>query len=164
MTTRRLVLKMLAGSGLAVAGIGTVARDALAGDAPGEIKADLMILHATNEGKGIDPGIGDLPELKKPPFSSYDTYKLIDRAGVKLPKGKEQDKKLPNDDKLHLTYKDMVPGKKDVADKFVIPARIVKKDGSEFVSVSFSSPRGQFFFVAGPKFKKGILVIGIKID
>lgn len=168
MTTRsrRSVLKLLAGSGFVLAGVSAAVRKASAGDPPAEIKAELLILHATNEGKGIDPGIGDLPELKKPPFSSYDTYKLLEKASQKLPKGKEQEKKLPNDDKLLLTYKDMV-SKKDQPDKFVIPARIVKKDGDEIVSATYTAPKGQFFFVAGPKFTKGkakgILVIGFKI-
>ncbi|NUO52973.1 MAG: hypothetical protein HOV80_29355, partial [Polyangiaceae bacterium] len=155
-----------AGSGFVLSGVSFGAREAFAGDPPGEIKADLLILHATNEGKGIDKDIGDIPELKKPPFSSYDTYKLIEKANVKLPKGKEQEKKLPNDDKLMLTYKDYKEAKKDQPEKFVIPARVLKKD-EEVVSATYTAPRGQYFFVAGPKYtkgkSKGILVIGVKI-
>jgi hypothetical protein len=163
MTTRRLVLKMLAGSGLAALAPSILAKDAHAGDAPAEITAEVMVLHATNEGKGIDPGIGDLPELKKPPFSSYDTYKLLGKTNHKLAKGKEQDKKLPNDSKLLLTYKDLVPAKKNEPEKFAVGMKIKKPDDTEFVSSTFHSPKGQYFFVAGPKYKNGVLVIGIKI-
>jgi hypothetical protein len=164
--SRRSVLKMLAGSGFVLSGVSLGTREAFAGDPPGEIEAELLVLHATNEGKGIDKDIGDIPELKKPPFSSYDTYKLLEKGKIKLPKGKEQEKKLPNSDKLMLTYKDMV-SKKDQPDKFVIPARVAKKDGEEVVSATYTAPKGQFFFVAGPKFtkgkSKGILVVGFKI-
>jgi hypothetical protein len=166
--SRRSLLKMLAGSGFVLSGISLCARDAFAGE-PGELDAELLILHGTNEGKGIDKDIGDIPELKKPPLSSYDTYKLLERGKIKLPKGKEQEKKLPNSDKIALTYKDYkeaVP-KKDLPEKFVIPARVVKKDGEEVVSATYTAPKGQYFFVAGPKFtkgkSKGILVIGVKI-
>lgn len=162
MTTRRSVLKMLAGSGCAIFAA-SIAKSAHAGDAPAEIDAEVMVLHATNDGKGIDPGIGDLPELKKPPFSSYDTYKLLGKSKHKLPKGKEQDKKLPNDSKLLLTYKDLIQAKKNEPEKFAVGMKIKKPDDTEFISSTFHSPKGQYFFVAGPKYKNGVLVIGIKI-
>lgn len=163
MTSRRSVLKMLAGSGFAVVAPSLLAKKALAGDAPAEISTEVMVLHATNEGKGIDPGIGDMPELKKPPFSAYDTYKLLGKSTHKLPKDKEQDKKLPNDSKLLLTYKDLVPAKKNEPEKFVVGVKIKKPDDTEFIASTFHSPKGQVFFVAGPKYKNGVLVIGIKI-
>ncbi|NUO49189.1 MAG: hypothetical protein HOV80_10075 [Polyangiaceae bacterium] len=158
---------MLAGSGFVLSGVSFGAREAFAGDPPGEITAEFLILHATNEGTGIDKDIGDIPELKKPPFSSYDTYKLLERGKLKLPKRKEQEKKLPNSDNVALTYKDYKEAKKDQPEKFVIPARVVKKDGEEVVSATYTAPKGQYFFVAGPKFtkgkSKGILVVGFKI-
>ena len=44
-----------------------------------EFYADIMVLHATNSKKGVDSRIGSMPELQKPPFSSYDSYELLDR-------------------------------------------------------------------------------------
>src|SRR5262245_51267413 len=56
---------------------------------------DVMVLHATNGGKGIDPRIGNMPELKKPPFSSYDSYELLEKKRLPLDKN-EQTMNLPN--------------------------------------------------------------------
>src|SRR5450432_82008 len=59
------------------------------------LAAEVLILHATNDKKGIDPRIGKLPELSKSPFSNYDSYQLLDR--VRLPLKKEEAVlKLPN--------------------------------------------------------------------
>src|SRR4051812_13742120 len=57
--------------------------------------AEVLILHATNDKKGIDPRIGKLPELGKAPFSTYDSYQLVDRARMPL-KSDPQNLKLPN--------------------------------------------------------------------
>ena len=161
MTTRRSVLKILAGSGFALVASSAALREALA-QAPELVGAEIMIMHATNEGKGIDPGIGDLPELKKPPFSSYDTYKLLEKPKLTVKKGKEQETKLPNDYKLFLTYKDMYP--RNTGDQFAIGSRIRKpKDENDFVNVGFTTPKSKLFFLAGPKHGKGILVLAIKI-
>ena len=40
------------------------------------VSAELVVLHGTNDGSGIDPKIGKMSELSKPPFSSYNSYKL----------------------------------------------------------------------------------------
>ena len=48
-----------------------------------QFSAEVLILHATNEKKGIDARIGKLPELSKAPFSTYDSYQVLDR--VRLP-------------------------------------------------------------------------------
>src|SRR5262245_28699710 len=57
---------------------------------------EVLVLHATNSKKGIDARIGSMPELKKPPFSSYDSYELIDRARLPLEKDVRKTLKLPN--------------------------------------------------------------------
>src|SRR5689334_778429 len=57
---------------------------------------EVLVLHATNSGEGIDSKIGDMPELKKPPFSAYDSYKLLDSARLPLDKEHPQRMRLPN--------------------------------------------------------------------
>src|ERR1700712_5131433 len=65
-------------------------------DADQSLAAEVLILHATNEKKGIDPRIGKLPELGKSPFSNYDSYQVLDRARLPLTKDDAQNLKLPN--------------------------------------------------------------------
>ena len=42
-------------------------------------EAEVIVLHALNDGKGIDPKIGKMPQLRQPPFSSYSSSQLSDR-------------------------------------------------------------------------------------
>ncbi|MBL8739794.1 MAG: hypothetical protein JNK04_01835 [Myxococcales bacterium] len=135
-------------------------------DAVAEVKAEIIVLHATNDGKGIDPAIGKIPELNEPPFSSYNSYKLLKRhEGVKLPKGEAKDLALPDKGKLSLTFKDTAKGKKDGDPlRYLLNASIKKPDGNDFLpGMGVSALKGKYFFIAGQKFEKGVLVVGIKI-
>ncbi len=165
MTSRRVLLKVLVSGGLAALAPQALASDGAplqADEAPAEVKVEILILHATNEGKGIDKNLGDLPELKKPPFSSYDTYRQLTKSTAALTKQKESESKLPNDGKLLLTYKGMSADKK-AKSRFLLGVKITKPDGKELLTFTATSPKKQFFFAAGPEFKGGILVIGIKV-
>jgi len=135
-------------------------------DAPvvADVKAEIIILHATNDGKGIDPGIGKMPELAQPPFSSYNSYKLLNKDALKLIKGEAKEQKLPDGGKLAVTFKDMVKGKKGEATRYMLKAMIEKSDGKAFLpGLDVTARKGEYFFIAGQKYEKGILVIGIKI-
>lgn len=124
--------------------------------APKKVNAELIVLHATNDGKGIDPSIGSMPQLKKPPFSAYDTYKLLSKSELALEMGKAKTESLPNSQDLSVVYKE----KK--GQRYVLNA-VVKKGSSNTLEVSVMAKSNEVFFVAGPKHGSGILVIGIKV-
>src|SRR6478609_9678788 len=97
-------LGILAGLGLAAV-LGPVtahadapekAKDPPAAPAARAYSTELLVLHATNAKKGIDPRIGDMPELKKIPFSSYDSYELVQKVKVPLKKDEPKTFDLPN--------------------------------------------------------------------
>jgi hypothetical protein len=127
--------------------------------------AEVIVLHATNDGTGIDPKIGKMPELGRPPFSSYNSYKLLDRASLALAKGEAKTTKLPNNRVLQVTLKDILgPKKKGEGKKYALSASIQKPGGGDFLPLlNVNAPPGETFFVAGQTYKGGILVIGIKV-
>ena len=129
-------------------------------DAENVAVAEVLVLHATNDAKGIDPAIGDLPQLKQPPFSSYDSYKLLERG--KLDLGPSGEMKLPDGGKLTLKLEKVQPGKKGES-RYVVDAQVLKKNGDKFVSAQFNTRENVHFFVAGPPYEKGILVLGIRV-
>ncbi|MFO0549244.1 MAG: hypothetical protein U0271_12705 [Polyangiaceae bacterium] len=137
----------------------------VAGDAvPGAVSGDVMILHATNDHNGIDPKIPKGADLSKPPFSSYDSYKLVDRADLKMPKGEAKEVKLPDGGKLTVTYKDYTAAKDNNPARFAIRTSLEKADGKVFLpNLDVNAKANEWFFVAGQKHKDGILVIGIKV-
>ena len=142
-----------------------IAGDPVKPDAVAAVKAEIVVLHATNDGKGIDPSIGRMPELLKPPFSSYDTYKLIEKSDLELPKGTAKDKTLPDGGKLAVSLKDIVVAKKKGdPTRYVLSASIQKADGKTFLpGLEVNAVQGEYFFIAGQKFRGGIMVIGVRI-
>jgi hypothetical protein len=131
-------------------------------------RAEVIVLHGLNTGEGIDPRIGDLPQLKQPPFSSYNTYKLLDRVQLPLARAQSREHPLPDKGKLkvHLTdvMEEKIAGKKPEV-RYVLEASINKPGGREFLPVLKVKARpGEIFFVAGQKYKGGILVLGIRVS
>ena len=126
-----------------------------------EASAEIVIAHGRNSGKGIDPKLSRYKELKNPPFSSYDTYALLDEATRALTRGKPASMKLPDGGELKIVL-DGVEEKAGKPLRFVIKAT-VKKAGGEESTVQVKAKAGAMFFVAGQKFEQGILVLGIKM-
>jgi hypothetical protein len=126
--------------------------------APAPLYAEVVVLHATNSGKGIDPRIGQMPELRKPPFSAYDTYVLLERARLPLVKGNSTQLPLPNGWVLETQL-----GERVSADEVRFSAAVTKPNGKEFLPLLKVKARiGQRFVVAGQSHKKGILVLVVR--
>ena len=137
-----------------------------AGAKEAAVSTEIVVLHATNDGTGIDPKIGKMPELGKPPFSSYKRYKLLDRSQHPTSKAAASTIKLPNDAVLKVSLKDVIePQKKGEAKRYVMSASIQKPGGKDFLPLlEVNAKAGETFFVAGQNYKGGVLVIGIKVN
>jgi hypothetical protein len=122
---------------------------------------EVMLLHATNVdgGGSIDPAIGRMPALQKPPFSSYNTYKLISRTTSVVSRSAPTTTKLPNDRVLQITLRDVVQ-----ASRYRVATSINQPGGTTFLPLlEVTTPAGDPFFVAGQAYQGGMLVIGIKV-
>ena len=121
--------------------------------------AEILVLHATNEKKGIDRRIGEMPELTKPPFSSYDSYTLVDRGKLPLEKGVPKTLVLPNKRVLEAKLLEVL-GNGSVR----LSASINQPGGKEFLPLlEVKAKLGQPFIVAGQSYKNGILVLVIRV-
>lgn len=121
--------------------------------------AEVLVLHATNSGKGIDKNIGDMPELKKPPFSSYDSYELLSRNKLPLVKDDPKTLELPNRRVLKTKLLEILP-----KEQLRISASINQPKGKTFLPLlEVKAKVGQSFIVAGQSYKGGILVLVIRV-
>ena len=121
--------------------------------------AEVLVLHATNSGKGIDKNIGDMPELKKPPFSSYDSYELLSRNKLQLVKDDPKTLELPNRRVLKTKLLEILP-----KEQLRISASINQPKGKTFLPLlEVKAKVGQSLIVAGQSYKGGILVLVIRV-
>jgi hypothetical protein len=124
-----------------------------------EFNTEVLVLHATNGDKGIDARIGDMPELKKPPFSSFKSYELLQK--VKIPLRKEDPKtfELPNGRVLQTKLVEVLPD-----DTVRLSASINQPGGKTFLPLlEVKAKLGQQFIVAGQSYKGGILVLVVRV-
>ena len=130
------------------------------------ISSEVMVLHGTNDNSGIDPKIGKVPALSKPPFSSYNSYKLLERTATPLEHGKAAQLTLPTKRELRIVFKDVIePQKQGDPRRYVITASIQKADGKSFLPlVEVNAKAGETFWVGGQEFNEGSLFIGIKVN
>ncbi len=129
------------------------------------VNMEVIVLHATNDGTGIDPKIGKIPELSKPPFSSYNSYKLLDRPKIAVKQGAQSTVKLPNGRDMAVMLKKILPpAKQGDPTRYLVSTSIQKPGGNTFLPLlEVNAKAGEWFFVAGQTYKGGILVIGVKV-
>jgi hypothetical protein len=120
---------------------------------------EVLVLHATNAKKGIDPRIGDMPELKKIPFSSYDSYELLQRVRLPLKKDEPRTFDLPNGRVLQTKLLEVLPD-----GSVRLSASINQPGGKTFLPLlEVKAKVGQAFIVAGQSYKGGILVLVVHV-
>jgi hypothetical protein len=121
--------------------------------------AEVTVLYANNSHRGIDKRIGNMPELKRPPFSSYDSYELLSRTRMPIHKGQARILRLPNGRVLRTKLIDVLP-----RDFVRLSASINQPHGSTFLPLlEVKAKVGQAFIVAGQSYKNGILVLVIRV-
>jgi len=128
-----------------------------------KVPVEVLVLHATNTDGGIDPRIGSMPQLKKPPFSAYNTYKLIARNAITLTQSQPASTTLPNKRTLRTALTGVLPN-----DRYRISTSISQPSPDagthNFLPLlEVTAKSGETFFVAGQSYQGGILVVGIRV-
>lgn len=120
---------------------------------------EIMVMHATQEPAGsIDARIGTMPQLTKPPFSAYNTYKLLDKKTVSVERAKSTAYLLPNGRTLDIRVEPL-------ANKsYRVVASISRPEGGAYLKLlEVTAPPNEPFFVAGQTYNKGSLVVAITV-
>lgn len=130
----------------------------IAADSAAATPTEITVMHATHsQSPSIDPRIGNLPQLSKPPFSSFNTYKLLDRKTLSVERGKPSLYKLPNGRTLQVAVE-------PVGKIYKVTASISQAKGGSYLKLlEISAPKGEPFFVAGQSYDGGTLVIAITL-
>lgn len=158
LTRRHLVSVALFGA--AVVGTGALVRGARAEGAP-KVRVEVMVIHATKgpEPGSYDPRIGDVSRLKVPPFSAFNTYRLLDKKDLELESGKSAPVKLPNGRDLLVAYSGLTADH-----RHDLSASISQAGGASYLKLlRVLASVGQTFFVAGQSFQGGNLVLAITL-
>lgn len=152
-TRRRFALAAL--GGLAALAVSHTA------NATPQATLEVMVLHATMQpGAGsIDPTIGNLPQLRRPPFSAYNTYKLLAKQQLVLVKGTPATYTLVNGRVLQITLTNVLPGP-----RYEIAAAINQPGGNAYLNLlRVTTPPNETFFVAGQQYRGGVIIIGFTL-
>ncbi len=125
------------------------------------VNAEVMVLHATtvDAPPWIDPAIGPLPQLRKPPLSAYNTYRLLDKRLLPLQMGRSSTYTMANGRVLQLTFVE------PTADHgFHVKAAINQPGGKAYLKqLELTARPNDPFFVAGQEYKGGVLVLAITL-
>ncbi len=128
---------------------------------PPTVTAEVMVLHASVQpGPGsIDPSIGNMPQLKRPPFSAYNTYKLLAKQSLALTKGTPATYTLVNGRVLQVSLLDVTPDH-----RFKVAAAINQPGGGAYLKLlEVTAAPNETFFVAGQQYQGGVLIIGFTL-
>lgn len=161
------VARSLVALGVSLLAVPASARPLTLGEAPAPNApaaateaVELLVLHATNRKKGVDSRLRDLPELTRPPFTSYDSYGVLERVRLPLEPRKSVTHRLPNGRVLEAELL-AVEGKETVH----LAASISEPGGRAFLPLlEVRAERGQHFIVAGQKYQSGILVLVLTVQ
>jgi hypothetical protein len=125
------------------------------------VNAEIMVLFATQvEGHGsIDPAIGNLPQLKKPPLSAYNTYKLLDKRSLAIQMGASSTYTLANGRVLQVSFVEPT-----AEQGFHVKAAINQPGGNAYLKLlELTAKANEPFFVGGQSFNGGSILLAITL-
>ena len=119
-----------------------------------DVRVVVRSIEASKGGEYMDPKLNDLKkQLNQPGFAGYSSFKQVDSKSFTLSKGASKSLALKNGKEAKLTFHGHA---KDLA-----------KVGLEIVgrmNTTLRLSKGSYFFQAGMRYGKGILILAIKID
>ncbi len=123
------------------------------------VRSEVVVVLAREAAGTIDPSLRALPALRRPPFNTFRSMKVLERKPLRLVQGRPAQVKLPNGRTLRVELQGKLPdGRYRVKVSINRPGR---RDYLPLLTV-VAAP-GDPFFVAGQRFQGGTLVVGVRV-
>ncbi|KPK14222.1 MAG: hypothetical protein AMJ62_13520 [Myxococcales bacterium SG8_38] len=128
--------------------------------ASSSVPAEVLVVLAKEEAGEIDPQLKKLTALRRPPFNSFRSMKILSRPKVTLTPGKDALVSLPNGRRVKLTLLRVMPD-----GRYKVRAAINRPDKADYLPLlQVVASAGDPFFVAGQAYQGGTLVVGVIVD
>ena len=129
-------------------------------EATANVPAEVLVVLAKEEEGEIDPALKKLTALRRPPFNSFRSMKILSRPKLTLTPGKDAFVSLPNGRRLKLTLLRIMPD-----GRYKVRAAINRPNKSDYLPLlQVVASAGDPFFVAGQSYQGGTLVVGVTVD
>jgi hypothetical protein len=124
------------------------------------VPAEVLVVLAKEEPGEIDPQLKKLTALRRPPFNSFRSMKILSRPKLKLTPGKDALVSLPNGRRMKLTLLRVMPD-----GRYKVKAAINRPNKADYLPLlQVVASAGDPFFVAGQTYQGGTLVVGVIVD
>lgn len=150
---RRRALAVLLAGGAALSGVvGASAQERA-------VRGEVLVVLAKEEAGEIDSSLANVPALRRPPFNSFRSMRVLSRPRVDLRAGQPVEVSLPNGRKLQLVLQQVMPD-----GRYRMRVSINRPNQNDYLPLLqvVASP-GDPFFVAGQSHQGGTLVIGVRV-
>jgi len=126
---------------------------------PGAVQAEVLVVLASEQAGAVDPALSTIAALRRPPFNSFQSLRLLSRPQIALRAGQPTDLALPNGRTLQIVLQQVMPD-----GRFRIRVAINRPNESDYLPLlQVVASAGDPFFVAGQGHEGGTLVIGIRV-
>jgi len=125
-----------------------------------KVPAEVLVVLAKEEPGNVDPELKKLTALRRPPFNSFRSMKILSRPKLTLTPGKDALVSLPNGRRVKLTLLRVMPD-----GRYKVRAAINRPNKSDYLPLlQVVASGGDPFFVAGQTYQGGTLVVGVTVD
>jgi hypothetical protein len=124
------------------------------------VPAEVLVVLAKEEAGEVDPQLQKLTALRRPPFNSFRSMKILSRPRLTLVPGRDSLVSLPNGRRMKLTLLRVMPD-----GRYKVRAAINRPDKADYLPLlQVVASAGDPFFVAGQSYQGGTLVVGVIVD
>lgn len=124
-----------------------------------DVPAHVLVVLAKEEPGEVDPALREEPALRKPPFNTFRSMKVLSRPEIKLGLDKPVEVELPNGRRLQLLLHQVMPD-----GRYRVKVAINRPNQKDYLPLlQVVAAPGDPFFVAGQSHEGGTLVIGVRV-